>query len=750
MSFKDAGKILATIEYGDQVERVRSNNRRKVDDGFNGVPPLSAADSAKMGLKINVDWGEMARLGQHARRQYYNAFLKPAKYFKVKLPTAPVERRMDFETTITNLINRPLKNSREYFDLVRSKFAAVVAHGIGPQMWLDSEGWMPEVVALEDLRVPTDTKTSMRNLTWFALRKKYTVGELTNKVFNSDPDQIDSGWQRDVVINILKDYKDELTAHAPDINWVDNPEKMAELVKQNGGFYTSDASPAIPLWHFYFQDKKGNWFLRVVAARECRGAVADKFVYDNGDTVLADNLDKILHVQFGDLNSRSPFLWHSVRSLGFLLKEPCFWMNVFRCRVLAHCMENMNIGFRVSNPADRGRIQKLELMDKFILPDGATIIPNTERHQIDANLIETTMSQLKQLQGEAAVSFTQDLDTGGGGKEMTATETMARVSQVNALMSGLLLTAFTYEKFAYIEISRRFCLKDTEDKDAKEFQETCRNAGIPDNLMDHEVWEIEPEAPLGAGNPTMEMAQAQALMQVRSLHTPEQQQQILHMYDEAVTGDANIAESLAPIRPKPVITDAETAAQFAFGVLMQGIPVNLPERLNVIDQINTLLGMLESVVMPLTETMGGPGVATEQQIKGFQTVAQYLGTLLERLAQDENERPRVRQYMDFLSQLLNEVKAFEQRLMEQKQSEAENGGMSPEAQAKILEAGIVADTKAKLSEQQAALKLAQKEQAFAGQEQRKDIQTAADVQRQLLKAKVEAVTQVSKEPAPAA
>ena len=746
MSFKDAGKILATIEYGDEVERVRSNNRRKVDDGFNGVPPLSAADAAKMGLNPNVDWGEMAVLGQHARRQYYNAFLKPAKYFKVKLPTAPVERRLDFETTITNLVNRPMKNSREYFDLVRSKFAAVVAHGIGPQMWLDSEGWMPDVVALDDLRIAIDTKTSLRNLTWFALRKKYTVGELVDKVFRKE---VDEGWQRPVVIEILKAYRDDLTAHAPDINWVDNPEKTAELIKQNGGFYTSDASPAIPLWHFYFQNDKGDWFLRVVAARECRGAVAEKFVYDNGETVFADSLDKILHVQFGDLNSRSPFLWHSVRSLGFLLKEPCLWMNIFRCRVLAHCMENMNIGFRVSNPADRGRIQKLELMNKFILPDGASIVPNTERHQIDAGLIETTMAQLKQLQGEAAVSFTQDLDTGNSSKEMTATETMARVSQVNALMSGLLLTAFTYEKFAYIEICRRFCLKGTEDKECRKFQEECKRAGIPDALMNHEVWEIEPEAPLGAGNPTMEMAQAQALMQVRSLHTPEQQQQILHMYDEAVTGDANIAESLAPIRPKPVITDAETAAQFAFGVLMQGIPVNLPEQLNVTDQINTLLGMLESVVMPLTETMGGPGVASEQQIKGFQTVAQYIGTLLERLAQDENERPRVRQYMDFISQLLNEVRAFEQRLMEQKQAEAENGGMSPEAQAKILEAGIVADTKAKLSEQAAARKLAQKEQAFAGQEQRKDIQTAADVQRQLLKAKVEAVTQVEKEPAQA-
>jgi len=739
MNFKEPSKILSTIEYGDQVERVRSNNRRKVNDGFNGVPPLSASDAEKMGLKINADFGEMAVLGQHARRQYYNAFLKPSNYFKVKLPTAPPEQRMDWENTLTRLINRPLKRSREYFDLIRSKFASVVAHGIGPQMWLDDEDWLPVCVALEDLRVPTDTQTSLRNLTWFALRKKYTVTELVKRALSKSAVE---GWQKDVVIGILKEYRDQ-TVQVTDAMAYDSPEYWADLVKQNGGYYMSDASPSIPLWHFYFQDEKGNWFLRVVAARECQGCPADKFVFDNGETAVSDDLDQLMHVQFGDLNSKAPFLWHSVRSLGFLLKEPCFWMNIFRCRLMGHCMENMNIGFRVSNPADRGRVQKLELMNKFVLDSSVSIIPNTERHQIQAPLIETTMAQLKQLQGEAAVSFTQDLDTGSN-KEMTATETMARVSQVNALMSGLLLTAFTYEKFAYEEISRRFCKKDTENKDARKFQEAAKRAGIPEVFIDSERWDIEPEAPLGSGNPTMEMAQAQALMQVRSMHSPQAQEAILHMYDEAVTGDASIAEYLAPVAPKPMVTDAQAAAQFAFGVLMQGVPVNLPDRLNPIEQIETLLGMMASVIAPLVENQG---MASEQQVIGLNTVAGYIGELIGRVAQDENEGERVRQYGDDLSQLKNEVKGFQQRLMEQQEAMAQSGGMSPEAQAKILDAGIVADTKSKISEATAAMKLAQKEQQFQAQEARKDAQTAAEIKRQLLKTKVELATQPAPEAA---
>jgi uncharacterized protein YqgV (UPF0045/DUF77 family) len=733
MKFSDAGKILSTIEYGNNVEWVRSNNRRKVNDGFNGVPPLAPADAEKMGMKINFNSGEMAVLGQQARRQYGNAFGKPSNFFKVKLPTAPPEIRMDWETTLTRLINRPLKDSLGYFETQRETFASVVAHGIGPVMWLDEDNWEPEMVALEDLRVPTDTRTNLKNLTWFALRKKYTVGELTKKAMGKDSDD---GWKKPQVISILKEYADE-TTQVTDSTVYENPEYWADLIKQNGGFYTSDASPSIPLWHFYFTDDKGKWFLRVVPARECRGADGQKFVFDNGETEIAPNLRQLLHVQFGDLNSKAPFLWHSVRSLGFLLKEPCFWLDIMRNRVMSHCMENMNIGFRVSNPADRGRVQKLQLMDKFVLDSSIQIIPNTERHQIDAGLIETTMAQLKQLQGEASVSFTQDLETGGSNKEMTATETMARVSQVNALMSGLILTAVTYAKFQYKEIARRFTKKDTENEDAKEFQMEARRAGIPPQFIDSKNWDIEPEVPLGSGNPTMEMAQAQALMQVRSLHTPQAQDAILHMYDEAVTGDANIAEYLAPTNQKPLVTDAVTAAQFAFPVLMQGVPVRMPERLNPVEQITTLMGMLSASIAPIME---GQQMPTMRDVIGFGNAITYISSLLERVGQDEQMMPFVTEVSGDLGELTNAVKQMEREVMKAQEEAGQSGGMTPEAQAKILDAGIVAQTKSKISEATAAQKMGQKQQQFQANEARKDAQTAAEIQRKLILTKVDAVT----------
>lgn len=733
MSFKDASKVLSTIEYGNQVEWVRSNNRRKINDGFNGVPPLTAEDAKKMGLGNNFNSGEMAVLGQHAKRQYFNAFQKPQNYFKVKLPMAPVERRMDWESGITRLVNKPLKDSLEYTELLRGKFTSVICHGIGPQLWLDREDWLPLPVALSDLRVPTDTRCSLDNLVWFAMKRRYTIAELSGKALGPDADK---GWQKDVVTAVLKEYtRGDSTFDVQGTDYWDNPEKMAELLKQNGGYYMSDASPSIPMWHFFFKNDKKKWFQRVVAARDCKGAPAEKFVFDDGEEVFANSLREILHVQFGDLSFNTPALWHEVRSLGFLLREPCFWMDIFRCRMLSHCMENMNIGFRVANPSERGRVQKLELMNKFILDSSVQIIPNTERHQVDANLIETTMAQLKQLQSEASTSFTQNLETGSN-KEMTATETMARVSQVNALMSGLLLTAVTYEKFAYQEICRRFCLKGSENRDAREFQEECKKLGIPEVYLNVKYWEIIPEVPLGAGNPTMEMAQAQALMQVKGAHSPDAQQMIQHMYDEAVTGDAMIAEALAPINTKPPVSNAAAAAGFAFGPLMMGVVPPMPEHLNPQEQVETLLQMMAAVVVPILQT---DGMATEEQILGLNTVAEYVSGLIQRIAQDEAAIPQAKQYSQQLSEIMNHVKAFEQRLQQQRMAQQEEeGGANGEAQAKILDAGIVASTKGRINEASAAKKLEHKDIAFAEEQKRKNLQTIAEIERQKLKAESEA------------
>lgn len=737
MKFQDSTKVLATINASNEVERWRGENRAKINNMANGLPPISEDKAKKMGLRCNANWGEMAVLFQHGRRQYSNAFQGRSTFFKVTIPTAPIQEKLEWEQFITQHLNRVMKKSRKYYEQGRSIWASVVPHGIGPSLWEDADCWCPDYVALEDLRIPTDTKVNLENLEWFAVRKNYTPGELARKVFGNNAS---ANWDKPTIKKLLHEYHDK-AGEQPSDTWLTAPEKMWELYKQNLGFYTSDAVPTIPLWHFFYRDeenpKKSDWRLLVVPTDEVRGQSGEykAFLYKSKKAFALD-ISHILHLQIGDLNNKPPFLYHSVRSLGFLLMEPIFWRNLLRCRTLQHVFEHMNVWLRFSDPTGRGRAQKAEFYDKAVVPEGVTIVPQTERHQIDLNLVSGTMAELDGLIEEASASYTQDME-GPSGKPETATAVMARMTAVNAMMSGLLSTAFRYETFKYQEICRRFCRRKSSDADVKRFQAACIRRGIPSVYLNSDLWDVEPEIPMGAGNPTMEMAQAQQLLGMRPMFDPASQQEILHEATVAITGDSRKADRWVPLK-KQGPTSGQEWATAIFGTLMQGVPVPYKREIPVIDLIESLLGMAGGVIARIEE-MGN--VPEPFQLTGLQTVSQYIGGLVAQMAQNEQEKQRVKEYEDALGNINNLLKAFAQRLQEQ--NAQNNGHPDPEAIAKAQALTLQAQTKAEISQATAMQKMEQKQLAWEQKMQQDFERHMADLQKKLLDAQTDTAIKLS-------
>ena len=351
-------------------------------------------------------------------------------------------------------------------------------------------------------------------------------------------------------------------------------------------------------------------------------------------------------------------------------------------------------------------------------------MPQAERHQIDAGLVEMAMAQLKQLQQEASASYTQQTDTGTR-KEQTAFETSVKIQQVNAMMSGLLMTAFIYETQSYREICRRFCLQKSIDPDIIEFQEWAKRMKIPRAWLDAKLWEVEPVTPLGMGNPAMAQAEAQQLMGWRGAYPPEAQNEILHEATLVVTGDARKAARWAPLGKGQGVTDAQRDAQAMFGTLMQGVPVPPKQGFSPIEQIETLLPLLAGVVVRCTKR---DNTATPDEAAGMGAVMQYIGQLIGQLASDPEQKQRVKQYSDGLGQLANQIKGLAQRGAEKAQSQ--NGGGNPELAAKMQATVITAKTKAAIAAQKAQQTARHKEKGFVAQQRREDAATFARIQRE--------------------
>lgn len=709
MNLQSAEKCLAVIKSTDAIERERSENRARISKLINGFPPVDEARAKKLGLDIVFNGGDAQNAFRAANLQFFNAFQSRNNFFTIQIPTAPEEKRYDWELQITEFISKPMKDSMAYSHMLDEQYASVVMHGIGAQYWLSKDGWCPDFCALKDLRVATDTNTRLDNMVWNARLVRYTMGELAGRVYGKYANR---GWDKALIGKLLdKIQPDNWEAADLGYTWATAPERFADLIKQNLIAYMSDAVPTINLWHFYHLDQ-GNplsqkVYMKVIADDGVQGVDRKKFLFESSAPV-ADCWEQLIHVQFGDLNGDPPFKWHAVRSLGYMLHEPTFWLNLMRCRSFQHTWENFQMLVQSDTPPDKARSQKFELF-KGWMPKEMRIVPQTERHQIDAGLLEFNMAQAKQMVGESSSAYTQALDNGTQ-KERTLGEFEGQMQMLNQVMAGIIGLAARNSKSSYREICRRFCNPKSIDPDAREFQRKCREAKIPKQFINHRFWVIEPDIPLGAGNQALELSQATQLMAVRGAHGPESQALILHLHDAAVTRNARLAQRLAPVGGARVTTDAQRDAEAMFGSLMACGQVRPRPGLNPIDQIDALFTSAQGVVALIEQT---GNLATIPQVAGLSNVAAYLESLIGQMAADEQQRERVTAYAKALGKLNNDIKGFTQRLAEKmkKDGDASQNGQG-EAQARSRAILMLAETKMKTQEAAFQQKFDHRQQQF--------------------------------------
>lgn len=244
------------------------------------------------------------------------------------------------------------------------------------------------------------------------------------------------------------------------------------------------------------------------------------------------------------------------------------------------------------------------------------------------------------------------------------------------------------------------------------------------------------------GNPAIAQAEAQQLMQQRGAYDPEAQQEILHEFTLVTTGDARKAARWAPIGKDKPMNDGMIWAVAVFGTLMQGIPVPPREGISPLEQLDALLPMLAGVITRIEQRAGGGGpqsVITPDELAGVSAVGQYLGGLIQMIAQDPAQKARVKQYGDVIGKLMNQVKAMAQRAQQQAQQQArqqQNGnGGDPSARAKIQATLLQASVKAKAAEQKNKQTMAHKQKEFIASQRRQDAETFAQIQREGLKTK---------------
>ena len=166
---------------------------------------------------------------------------------------------------------------------------------------------------------------------------------------------------------------------------------------------------------------------------------------------------------------------------------------------------------------------------------------------------------------------------------------------------------------------------------------------------------------------------------------------------------------------------------------MLGMPYVVPEGLNPIEQIQTLIEFTVRTIAKIQQTTKIP---KPEELIGLQNCATTIGKLVQGMQGDTGNEPKMKEFANSLNQINNEIKKMQQHLeMETEKQRQQNGSADIqqsmiETQAKIQ--GKTAETQQKLKAKELAdiQKRRHKDTAFVADQQRQNIKTVADIARQ--------------------
>jgi hypothetical protein len=739
MNFDSPSSVLTEIGQMVLANQTVMGNRTLINRLFNGDAPESEEERRAQNLKTSANWLEGTRIAANATNQINNSFFKSDRYFTVRIDKGPVQKRAQWSDVITKYINRELKRSRGYKAAREAAHAQVVLHGPGPLVWRNRRTPVPDPAGVEDVLVPSGTYTSMENLDYLSIYRELTWSQLENAAFGK---MADPGWNKDYVKAFLATlYKKGLAPIYQGNRWL-FPEKMAEDYKEGAAQSASSALPKLLAWDFFHRDEKsGKWCRKMILdyaniapehLKETDAVSRERqFLYEKDD--YADDWSEVIHWYIGNCSNVAPYRIHSVRSIGYLLYGACMVSNKLRNRLYDHMFQNLLTLFRNVSDDNREKLGLIDLHNFGVIPDGVSMVTARERHSADYQLITMGITQAKQLMSESSQGFIPEI-VGDTSKVMTAQEFLGRMNMSISMTSAVVGQLASQAHYEYREICRRFCLKGNPDPMVQRFRENIQKEGVPLDMLDVESWDVVPEQTVGGGNKAVEMNVTQVLMQeFFPLADPDGQRIIARRRYNALTDNPDEAMMVIPDAPQPPSDDIQYA-QIAFTVLMDGAPFIVKEGVNRLAYTGFLMQMIQTIGQQVQQVMQQPlglSIAAEK-IAGLFNIVAHCQEQIQIIARDERRKDVVKVMSTNLAAMANVLTQMAKEIMASEQAQSQQqGGISPELQAKIQERMLLAQTNAEILQAKAAQKQEQSDVRFHSENQRRDALTHAEINRKL-------------------
>lgn len=682
----DGRALVATVVQGNSKRTEFYSLCEGQLDGNSPFDPVTLRNHGQQ-WRTNVNPMDAEAMAESAMTPYYDLFAGGKYYCEVIVNGEPdPDRKWWYGFEATERFNRMLGKWRAFRDEFYSALFDRLYHGKGFLFFSDDDNWRFEYVPQHRVMVPDGTEPDPDKAECIVVRQRLTVTRL---------------W------NLIRD-RDTATARGWNVEAVSRAMRAAGPDKPTGGQLTGDnymeaqnwlrdrdisesaRSEKVMLAHLFIAEYDGSVSHYIVTEAMTAGEpVEGEWLFKKPSAY--QNMRQVIAPMFYETRRNS---WNGSAGMAKRTYSSMELSNRFFCSTMDAGFLRAGITLQAKSQRSRQSTALVQVGAFNIIPPEYDVQQATVMGDLQGTM--TIGRYLEEKMGSNTGTFRQRMEKPSGNPR-TAKEVELQY-QTAAILGNSSVNRF-YDDVdpLYAEIYRRATDPNTTDKDAKEFQKACADAGIPKELLRKGV-EVRAYRQMGNGSSFLrQQSIANSLAFVPLL--PEAGKQ--NWLDDAisVTASHDTVTRWNPRAAVPQSVERDTwDSKVENDVIKDGAPVQWTSVQNNIvhSQEHLLAGSQAAQALQ-------QGANPVQILAFLQGILEHTAEHLAALASDKFRRDETAMLQKQFQALAKIATELQSQTEQAAQQQAEAGAKMQQAQA--IQQGTDPDTAIKAAETQKKMEL---------------------------------------------
>lgn len=525
----------------------RSWKRSRVNGIVDGNPPYlrSKLLAANRADACNVNWGIARAYMEAGAGALYDLTSEAPGIFAIRTAHGNDENKEEWSNIMSEEADRAAHDDPVWDYNIQQSQWNIILHGCGPFLFEDGFTPFPRAFQCGDLKVPERTRSDTYYWDACAFNTWYYPPQLF--AFIEDKDAADKiGWDVEQTRLVIATATDIRTKNGALYDW----EWYQQEMKNNSLAYYDDTK-VIWLSHVFWKEFDGR-ITHAIVQQENAITVPVKYLFIQVGRYK--NWNEVVHPMYFDRGNGG--FHHSVTGLGVKMYSAMDYQNRLLCN-LADKAFAPKILFK---PSTTEASQKFQMQN---FGDYAVLNSNWDWEQTGiAGLMQDGLAinqQVTDVMQSNLSSYRQQMPMKQQGNPITAKQVMYDASQQATLTKTSYNRYYKQEDALCTEIVRRLCNLNTTNQQAKDFQERCKNRGVPVECFGR-IERVEAVRVIGQGSAFMRKAAVDALLPFIGALPEDGRDKLLSDKIAAEAGAAAVRRYYPTSRPKMASEQEERAA----------------------------------------------------------------------------------------------------------------------------------------------------------------------------------------------